>query len=183
MRIRALVLGAAALLALAVGGCGEDAEPARPPGGGGNVAGGSGDGVKLDNVDACALLSDEELQTFFGEPAGGKEPRDGVFMKACALDNASEKSYVFISVMVTPTGDKEQFDYNKSVAKNAVAVSGVGDEAFGWYDEDEAQIEARHRGAVVGVGLTLHVGFGTLDDPKATLDKVTVLAKQALARL
>jgi hypothetical protein len=36
---------------------------------------------------------------------------------------------------------------------------------------------------VVGVGLTLHVGSGTLDDPKAMLDKVTVLAKQALARL
>jgi hypothetical protein len=183
MRIRALVLGAAALLAL-TSGCGDQAAPDRAAPGEGVL--GSGEDIDLDMVDACALVSDDELRAFFGEPAGKKEPKSAGYLRGCALDDASGTSYVFVSVQDPPIGHKEQFDFDRSQTGKPVAVTGVGEEAFGWYDDESASVETRYRGALVIVSVVLYASFSvrpTLDDPAAVFDRLTLLTKQALARL
>jgi hypothetical protein len=185
MRVRALVLGVVAVVAL-TSGCGDRTEPDGVPAGGqpagGQPAAGQGK-VDLDKVDPCTLLTNEELQAFFGEPAGEKEPKGGAFLKGCALDDASGTSYVFVSVMVSPLGAKKQFDFDKSQTKNPTAISGVGEEAFGNFDDDEASIETHHRDALVIVSVLLYSYTDKLDDPAATVDKLTTLTKQVLTRL
>ena len=183
MRIRALVLGAAALLAL-TSGCGDQAAPDRATPGEGVL--GSGEDIDLDKVDACALVSDDELRAFFGEPAGKTEPKPAPYLRGCALDDASGTSYVFVSVQDPPIGDKQQFDFDRSQTEKPVAVTGVGEEAFGWYDDESAEVETRYRGALVIVTVVLYASFSvrpTLDDPAAVFDRLTQLTKHALARL
>ena len=183
MGVRALVLGAAALLAL-TSGCGDQAAPDRAAPGEGVP--GSGEGIDLDKVDACALVSDDELRAFFGEPAGKKEPKPAGFIRGCALDDASGTSYVFVSVQHPPIGPKEQFDFDRSQTEKPVTVTGVGEEAFGFYDDDSAEVETLFRGALVIVAVVLYDSFPvrpTLDDPAAVFDRLTLLTKHALARL
>jgi hypothetical protein len=184
MRIRALVLGAAALVAL-TSGCGDRGAPGHAAPADGEGVLGSGQDLDLDKVDACALVTDDELRAFFGEPAGKKEPKPFGYIRGCALDDASGTSYVFVSVQHPPIGHKEQFDFDRSQTTKPVAVTGVGEEAFGWYDEDDAEVETRHRGALVIVSIVLYAanGVGRLDDPPAVFDRLTLLTKQALARL
>jgi hypothetical protein len=182
MRFGALVIGAAALLALTTG-CGDTAEPGQAAPGAGPPAGGPpAAAIELADVDACTLVSDDELRAFFGESAGEKTPNGAGFIKGCALDNASGSWYVHVSVQATPLGDKKQFDFDKSETKQPIDLSGVGDEAFGRYTDTEAGVEARHRGALVHLVL-IPYGDDKLDDPAGTLDKLTVLTKQAIARL
>jgi hypothetical protein len=182
MKVRIHVLGAAALLALTSACGGGDDGDQGGPGAGGEAARG-GQAIDLDEVDPCALLSDEELLSFFGEPTGTKEPKGGAFLKGCALDDASGTSYVFVSVMVMPTGDKKQYDFNLSQTKNPVAVTGVGEEAFGYHGDDGASVETRYRGALVNVSVVLYSFTDKLEDPLGVIEKLTVLTRQALARL
>jgi hypothetical protein len=180
MKVRAVMIGAATLLAL-MSGCGDEAEPGAPAAGGQPAAGSAGD-LDLDDIDPCTLVSDEELRAFFGEPPGEKTPNGAGFIKGCAHDDASGSSYVHVSVQVAPLGAKQQYDFDKSSTTKPIDLTGVGDEAFGRYDDDEAGVEARHRGALVHLVL-LRYDDKTLDDPAAVLDKLTVLTKQAIARL
>jgi hypothetical protein len=182
MRIRGLVLGVAALVALA-SGCGGRTEPDQAAPVGGEKAAGSGQDVDLDKVDACALLSDEELRGFFGEAPGEKTPKPAPYLRGCALDDISGTSYVFVSVQVPPIGDKKQFDHDRSQTKKPVVITGVGEEAFGRYNDEEAEVETRYRGAVVILTVLLYSYSGKLDDPAAVLDKLTALTRHALARL
>jgi hypothetical protein len=182
MGLRTLVLGAAALLAL-TSGCGGPAAPDGTPPEVGDKAAGSGQDVDIDKVDVCALVSDDELRAFFGEPAGTKAPKPGPYLRGCEANDASGTSYVFVSVGAPPIGDKQQFDFDRSQTKKPLAVTGVGEEAFGRYDEESATVETRHRGALVILSLVLYSYTDRLDDPAAVFDRLTLLTKQALARL
>jgi hypothetical protein len=185
MKVRALGLGAAALLAL-ISGCGGRAEPDQAgPGSGGQVAG-PGPDIDLDKIDACALLSDDELRAFFGEPPGEKRPNPAPSLRGCEVDDASGTSYVFVAVQTSPVGAEQQFDHDRSQSKKPVDLTGVGEEAFGGYDDDSAAVEARYRGVLVILSLVLysHIGkMDKLDEPAATFERLTVLTKHALARL
>jgi hypothetical protein len=184
MKLRDLVLGAAAVLAL-TSGCGGQAESGpAPPAAGANAAP-SGQDLDLDKVDACVLLNDDELRAIFDEPGGKKSPTNTGSIKGCAFDDASGGSYVQVSVQLVPTGDKQQFDFDRSQAKAPLSITGVGDEAFGWYTDEGVEVETRYRGAVVTVALELYPSSDSdkLDDPAAVLDKLTTLTRQALARL
>lgn len=184
MRTRVLVLGAAVLLGLALSGCGGQSGSDAGDSGtdAGKPAPRAGKGLDLDKVDPCALVSDAELQQFFGEAPGEKTPSGGAFLKGCSIDNESEIRYVFVSVQAPPTGDKTQLDFDRSTAKNVAPVAGVGDEGFSAYDDDEAEVEVRHRGAVFNFSLQLYSVSETLSDPGAVVAGLTTLAKQALAR-
>jgi hypothetical protein len=184
MKLRDLVLGAAAVLAL-TSGCGGRAKEDPAPPAASESAVPSGKDIDLDKVDACVLLSDDELRAIFDEPAGKKSPTNTGSIKGCALDDASGSRYVQVSVQVAPTGDKQQFDFDRSQAKTPVSITGVGEEAFGWYTDEQVEVETRYRGVVVTVALELYPSAGSdkLDDPAALLEKVTTLTRQALARL
>jgi hypothetical protein len=182
MKVRALMVGGAALLAL-TSGCGGGAEPDQAaPGSVGQVAGPE-QAVDLDKVDACALLSDEELRAFFGEPPGGKTPKGAPYLRGCEVEDASGTSYVFVAVQGSPIGDKQQFDHDRSQSGKPVDVTGVGEEAFGGYDDDSAEVETRYRGVLVIVSLEVYSHAGPLDEPAAVFERLTALTRHALARL
>jgi hypothetical protein len=182
MKVRALGLGAAALLAL-MSGCGGRAEPDQAAPGSGEHVAGPGQDIDLDKIDACAILSDDELRAFFGEPPGEKTPKPAPYLRGCALDDASGTSYVFVAVQTSPIGDKRQFDHDRSQSRKPMDVTGVGEEAFGGYDDDSATVETRYRGVLVILSLVLYSNTGKLDEPAATFERLTVLTKHALARL
>jgi hypothetical protein len=180
-----MFMGAAVLLALSVAACGKKSEgggQAAPPAAG-NPTGSSGGDIDLVNVDACVLLTEAELQTFFGEPAGAKETNNTGYIRGCAMDNASRTSYVFVSVQAPPTGSRAQYDFDRSQTKNPEPVSGVGEAAFSWYDDDEAEVTALHGSVLVHVSKQLYSSSDTLKDPTGTVQRLTVLAKQAVGRV
>jgi hypothetical protein len=151
-------------------------------GGDGGGSGGGGGKLDLDTVDACTIIADADLTTFFGEGPGQKSPLPGG--SGCAYDNHSETAYIALLVQDPAVGAKAQFDYDKHHSDHAADIAGLGDQAFGWWHKDEADVEIVHKGVLVIVSrLTYSTGADPTVEATAEIGKLVTLARAVLAKL
>jgi len=183
-----IVVGVVMAVGLGLAGCGSDPEPsaAAPETTAvahGTSAGNAGATIQVDDLDACTVISDAQVQTFFGEPGGEKSPLNAAFAASCSYDDSSGDSYINLTVQVPPGGPKKQIDYNKGNARNVKPTSGLGDEGFSWYTSKEAGVEIVYRGALVSFSQEFYSLSYRIKDPGAVIAKLTALAGPALKQI
>lgn len=188
MRGGRLVVGAAMAVALGVAGCGSDPDPGSgasaretTAAATGVTAGDGGATIDVDDLDACAVITDAQVKAFFGEPGGEKSRLDQPYAASCSYDDASGDSYLSLVVQAPPDGAKKQFDYDKASSRNVKPISGLGDEGYSWQNSGEAGLEIVYRGALVI--LSQQPYRSKIEDPEAVIAKLTELAGPTLKQI
>jgi hypothetical protein len=128
---RLLVVGTACLFTA----CGSSA-PAATAGGQPSKASASGParnpGPAPVSVDACALLTKEEVGAAIGKPVIPVVESTGA-AASCAYHDATHQPNKFLSLIVyvmTPDQARGAFEATKGGGRDQVAVAGVGDDAY-----------------------------------------------------
>lgn len=156
---------AGAVLALA--GCGDD-----------KVAGPSDtkhNGAVYDNVDVCALATDDQLKAALGENSGDKERRDTDSLKACAIDGSSGDFYIFLTVVRPPMAAATQVSYDKAAVQGAKDVDAT---TFSFFDEGQAYVETASGELVLRASLVYYVDSGKITDGPAVVGRLRTLLGQ-----
>jgi hypothetical protein len=190
MRAGRIVVAVVVLSALGLAGCGSDTGPGtRAPASGttaaapGTPAGNAGAPIKVDGLDACAVITAAQVQTFFGEPGGKKSPLNPAFAASCSYDDASGDSYLNLIVQAPPDGTTKQLGYDKGQTKNVKPTSGLGEDGFSWYTSNEVGVEIAYRGALVIISQQFYSNSHQIQDPDATIAKLTALAGPVLKQI
>jgi hypothetical protein len=126
-------------------------------------------------VAACSLITEQEASTALGtDPGAGAADSQGI-ATSCTFGTPPS----ILRVDLVPSGGKAGYEHALEIAKAhpLVMISGVGDEAFGTFNNGIGAIDFHKGDAVVIVVLA------PLDASKASQDKVLELARSAAGRL
>jgi hypothetical protein len=131
--------------------------------------------------DPCGVLSDAEVVAVLGQPLKSKKPTDPAPGLGCAWRGQSSNLYVRVEtpesrkaykaahpdpIPMDETPSAALRHYRKMVGPNAVAVTGVGEEAF--WDKAHHQFWFIKKERAVLVTLDRHNVYGWGDDLEAT---------------
>jgi hypothetical protein len=183
--VRRLKVGALAVMvsvALAAAGCSSGSAATGGPGGGvpggGGVPAGGGAAAAGDisKVDACSLLTPDQIQQALGVAFGTGMNQDSNIVRQCEWDQQGATSLLTVGL------DVRAFDPNEwqTVGQfpNAVAVSGLGDAAYK-NSPLKGDLSVEYKGYEIDMGI---VNFSTKSD--AEIDQASVdLMKLVLAAL
>src|SRR5512142_2163798 len=132
---RLLVIGTALLVAGCAGGApasNASAEPARAQQAPSKAATTARAPEEPLNVDACSLLTKEEVGDAIGKPVTPVVESTGA-AASCAYHDASHQPNKFVGLVVyavTPSEARGAFEAMKSAERKQVAVPGIGDDAY-----------------------------------------------------
>lgn len=115
----------------ATGGGGGGGAPTTGAGGSsGNGTGGGGTGANgdLSKVDACSVLTTDQIQGVLGVAVKAGVNQDSDIVRQCEWDSASDTVALSVGVTIRTYTDEEW--QVLTAFKTAVAVSGLGDAAY-----------------------------------------------------
>jgi hypothetical protein len=174
--IATVVLGLSGSLLLAGCSIGSPSTPiAADPSGSAAPSASASPSGHTGAVAACSLITEQEASTALGaDPGPGAADARGI-ATSCTFGSPPS----LLRVDLVPADGKAGYAHALDLAKSnsVVTINGVGDEAFGTFNNAIGAIEFSKGDAVVIVVLA------PLDASKASQNKMTVLATLAAGRL
>lgn len=153
--VRARTLGYLTAAAVLVAACGGGASPTGTPvaGGGGTAlpgATGQGGGAGISSINACSLLTKDEIKQALGADVKDGVPGSTDTQVSCTWDQAVDGQGPSVGVTVSVYDDVIWQTFSK--AQGATPVSGLGEAAFSGYPHD-GDISIKQGGYQIDIGI------------------------------